>query len=91
MKEQKIKSIESVFSHLDVCVAETDYYEFSDNRPHTHRPGCIKEILYGYNKMNVLVYAGYNFNDKLLFEVPTQGVIAYYFTEDELKQENETK
>lgn len=89
MKQPKIKSIQSAFFHLSVCEKEVDYYELSDNRPHTHRPGCIKEILYGYNEVNVLVYAGYNFNDKLLFEVPTQGVIAYYFTEDELKQEAE--
>ena len=81
--ETKIKSIIEAFSiqprTLSVCKRE-----YESNKPHAHKPDCIKEI----KKIqmckfepNEFIYVGYNFKGSKLFEYQSKSVNVEYFTE----------
>ena len=89
MKREKIKSVLTLHNGLEltVCDQTFDWSLKNENIPHVHSPQCVRAFVYNGNG----VYFAYNFNDELLWSIHNCPVLVKYFTEDELKQENENK
>lgn len=88
MKREIIKSVLTLHNGLEltVCNQTFDWSLKNENIPHVHSPQCVKSII-----CNDSDYFVYNFNDELIWSIHNCPVLVKYFTEDELKQENETK
>ena len=107
MKSEKIKSVLTLHNGLEltVCDQTFDWSLKNENIPHVHSPQCVKEITrendgyFAWNFYGELKeitrendrYFAWNFNDELIESIHNCPVLVKYFTEDELKQENENK
>ena len=88
MKREIIKSVLTLHNGLEltVCNQTFDWSLKNENIPHVHSPQCVKKITRENDG-----YFAWNFNGELIESIHNCPVLVKYFTEDELKQENENK